>query len=415
MRLIEPILTFALLAAPGWTQQDLERAPADPESAWESVTPGADGGGLVTTLNPTANDCRIAFAAMTAGTPPASVPSPGELWAGPVASGAGYVAAVSRQRCDDDEGPVELVDVGADGQVLRRTPLPARGYATPVELATGADGSLAIAWIDVTEARERLRVVVRGADGRLGRVVTLAARPDRDLSAPLIGAALGPDGRVLVTWVQGRKVRAAIVGRDGHAGRIAVLGPALQGTGPAAALGADGRAVVAWVTGDHTVDELGERTRVYAATRTDGRFEPARLLDRVRTDTVFDEYTEPDTIPRVAVRADGTARVAWLIPSRHRSAVRAATARSGRGFGAGRTLARGETTSVALSADGTATAWAADGGVFVQRGGKRVKLAQQRDASIEEATVLPDGRTRVSWVTWHGKPGLVLHVATGPA
>ncbi len=411
MRLLEPILTFALLTAPGWTQQDLVRAPAEPNSMWEAVTTGTDGGALVTASFPEAEDCSMAFAGMTTTTPPPPVPSRGELWAGPVSVGNGYVAVLSGQRCEVSAA-AEIVDVGADGQVLRRTPLPVHGYASPMEIAAGDDGSLAVAWVEVLPGRDRLRVIVRGPDGKLGRPVTLTARPDDTQSSPRLAVALGADGRVLVAWVQDYTARGAIVSRSGHAGRTVVLGPALQAAGTAAALGPHGRAVVAWVTGDHTVDELGERTRVYAAVRDGGRFGPARLLDHVRTDTVFDEYPEPDTIPRVAVGGDGTARVAWTFPGRDRTAVRFATARPGRGFGAGRTLARTEEATVAVSDDGSTTAWAADGRVFVQRGAKREQLGDEKAASIVDATVLPDGRTRVSWVTWHGKPGLVLHVAT---
>ena len=69
--------------------------------------------------------------------------------------------------------------------------------------------------------------------------------------------AVGDDGRVLVTWVNG-SVYARISGRDGRFGARETLG---KGVLPFASFGADGRPRVQWVSGWDSAPRLHTATR----------------------------------------------------------------------------------------------------------------------------------------------------------
>ncbi|MDA0138434.1 hypothetical protein [Solirubrobacter deserti] len=396
MRLIEPLLAAAVAAAPTWSHERLTSALDGRGASYDAIVAGLSGG----LIGATFGDCASGFAPLAATAPPPVTELREELWAGPIATADHYTAVLNTQRCGGTR--MDLAAVAADGRVLSRAPLPVRGYAQPVELAPGA-----VAWAEhLSDTRVRVRALVGG------KAVTLASEPDAgdlDPGVDELTVTTAPDGRVLVAWSTQDHVRAAIVSRSGKPGLPVTVGRSLDMATPVAALGTGGRAVVAWSTRDGG-EEQNERTRVYAAVRAGGRFRPAQLLDRARTLSAFAD--DPDGDARVALAPDGRALASWTALVRgERKAVRVAAARPGQRFGARRTLtADGTGADVAFTGDSRPlVTWAARGAVYLERNGRREKVAATDGPHAPRVSVLADGRVRVTWRTGF-QPA--LHVAT---
>jgi hypothetical protein len=405
MRWIEPLLAASLTFTPGWTQEQFAAAPREDLPVLVStVAAGNAGGGLVGTVYD--DDCAVSLAAMRPATPPPELKLNAELWFGPVASGTGYVALLDSRECGGST--IELVDLDADGQIVRRTALPTSRDADPGSFVTGADGSLTILYAGV----DGLSTLTRGADGRLGRPVTVTRWNGRAHPGALeaVEAARADDGRVLIAWARDRKVRAVTISPDGRASVPSTLGRTMGRTGLDVAQRGD-HAVVAWSTQDPR--DLGtemhsQRARLYASIHDGRRLRPARLITRARG---IDEDYDPLFGPDLTLGEDGHALLRWTsTPPKSGWDTRLAEARPGHGFGKPRATEVWET---AFAPDGSrVAAWGADGRIFVERAGVRVPLALAVEPSDMTLAVLPDGRVRVTWTTGQTDDAPVLHVAT---
>lgn len=415
MRWIEPILAAALTFTPGWTQERLVSALDVEDGTSYDFVAGEPGGGLLVAIPD--GGCELTFAGLRATSPPAPVAVQADLWSGPLALGDGSVAALDTRDCGGST--LDLADLDAAGRVERRMALPISGSPEDVELALGPDGSLAAVWNERTAGRrDRLRMVVRGADGRISPAVTLHSRRMRgrvDASVDDLDVARDADGSVLVAWSRERAVRAVTVSPSGGVGAPVVVGRSMGDAAVQVALRGE-RAVVAWGTGVGG-GARNQRTRMYAAVRDGGRFRPAQQLERAPVIDEAHEAAGPE-MPEVAIGADGHALVAWntVTASRYGSIGQVAAARPRHRFGKRRTVTvRGVVGGVAFAQDGRPlVGWAEDDHVFLERGGAREPVATGPDLTAPDVTVLADGRVRVSWSSGR-EDTLALSVATGPA
>ncbi len=210
--------------------------------------------------------------------------------------------------------PLELDDLGADGRVLARTPLPARDPVYGLWFACGADGRLAVAWTEQREAGMTLRVALRAPSGSgLGAARTIATRPQVYDDAPIYDAelAFAPDGELLVAYSMLQQVRAVTLSPDGELGTEVRLGHASQVADVVAEIAAGGRAVVAWSTID-SGEARDVHRHVYAATRAPGGlFAPAQLVHRARAIIPDGVTTGEQATIRLSVAPDGRARLVW--------------------------------------------------------------------------------------------------------
>ncbi|MDA0185322.1 hypothetical protein OJ997_33765 [Solirubrobacter phytolaccae] len=404
MRLVEPLLTAALIATPGWTQVDLTSALSTDDVAGNvSLTTGDRGGLAATTYEP----CSTTFAVLRAASPPPTALVKQTLVAGPEASGTGYVAVLDRRECGGKS--IDLVELDADGAVRNRTPLPVRGAVELLVLEPGADGSLAVVWSE----RSRLRAITRTTEGRLGRPVTLTHHRSADFTA-----ATSDAGEVVVAWADERVVRTATVTRTGRVGARARLGRSLGITALSIALRGE-RALVAW----DTWSSADVHARLYAAVRDGRRFRAAELVDRApQIDQGFEGDT-PALSPSVALSDDGHALVAWHRFRQYHYEPRLAAAQPGQGFAEPRTPKdTHEVGDVAFDpGGGPIVALLTSTGVVVERDGARETVATERDAFSLSLDVLEGGRLQASWLTGWGidaeeessiKEPSVLSVAT---
>lgn len=368
--LLEPILAAALALTPGWTQERLVSALDDGGGSFALTH--TDGEGLVAST--TLNDCTVTFAGLRPSAPPPVRKLRETLVAGPTRSGDRYVAVLDRRGCGGKT--IDLVDLDAAGKVLRREPLPVRGRAASFIVDSGA-----VLWSE----RDRLRLLRRGADAP----VTVARGMVEDVTT-----ATGADGSVFVAWARGRRVQAATVSRSGRAGATVTLGRSLGVT--ALRVARQGRrTIVAWTTWDG----LGEaRARLYATVGDGRRFRPAQLVDRApQVDSGYEGFT-PSLTPSLAISRDGRALVGWHRFHDFNYEARLAAARPGHSFGTPRDLDAQELGDVGFDHEGHAfVAWTTGRRVYVERDGVREEVARPRFPYALSVDVLEDGRLRATW------------------
>jgi len=156
-----------------------------------------------------------------------------------------------------------------------------------VALAVGRRGDAALVWRAVDEERTGTPIVVsrRSAGGTFGHPVAVSgSRGGRDAAV-----AVGGDGSVLVTWIEGSGRRAcgnvvwAARARPGgpFGDALRVSGACAGASAPRAALGPDGRGAVAW-----RARPSGGETELQAAAFRMGRFTRAREISRAPIDAV---------------------------------------------------------------------------------------------------------------------------------
>jgi hypothetical protein len=184
--------------------------------------------------------------------------------------------AYAMEYADDGTAVVLSQGLGRGGVQVRLKP-PTAPWTDPVTLsgprrareatvATGRDGTIAVAWAQNSDAGYRIQVSVRPPGGSFGEARTIDGAAG-EARAPAL--AVQDDGGVLVSWLSGAKldflpraseVRLAEVGRDGsvsEARRVSAMLRRIQ-TAPQVLLDADGDALLNW-------EESG---RLMAATRS---------------------------------------------------------------------------------------------------------------------------------------------------
>jgi hypothetical protein len=272
-------------------------------------------------------------------------------------------------------------------------PAPAPARVAPPPAARGWfrwASSGAIGLIE-TDQRERFRLRLGGRT-----VLTL----DGAFDAPTLDDLAVARG--LLATVEGRRAVVRRIAPNGRAGRARTLGPAWYRGRIVAAVAPNGRAVVAWASSDGG-EEIGRPLRVYAAVREAGAagFGPAQLLDTAHV-------LGPSTGHlRLAVDARA-ALLSWSVPDHHHQRrLRLARAGARGGFGAPVELApQSHLAAVALRADGTAlVAWAQGYGVRAAVAGPGAALGPPARLSTGdrahgvEAAFTRGGRPRVTWRT----------------
>lgn len=201
--------------------------------------------------------------------------------------------------------------LGAGGVQVRTRP-PGGDWSTPVTLsgertarepvlATGADGTVAVAWAQLTSAGYRVQVSVRPPGGEFSAARAVAAG-EGEARAP--GLAVRADGSVLLAWLggaqlgflaRGSEVRLATLSRAGGLSaprRVSRPGRRISAA-PRVFADAQGEALVAWE----------ESRRLVAATRSaGGRLTVPRAVSGPR---IF--------AARVVANARGQALAAWAV------------------------------------------------------------------------------------------------------
>jgi hypothetical protein len=275
---------------------------------------------------------------------------------------------------------------------------PSKDWTTWRASAASAGGRSVVAAIEIGgDGRARLRVA---AAGRTLTLVRLRGGSDYPPLAD-VAVALDERGRALVVYAEPHRVRALTLTAAGRPGPARTLGPAYGVATVVAAVAPGGRAVVAWGTYD-AGEEIDQPCRIFAASRDAGgaRFASARQLDRggVRGRSTGH--------PHLAVTSRG-ALLTWnVVEPHHHRPVRVARAAARGGFGPARTLGEGTAGDVAMRADGTAlVAWTQDFRAYaalVRPGGAfgRAEAVSDRDRAQDlHAAFDRAGRARLEWAT----------------
>lgn len=219
-----------------------------------------------------------------------------------------------------DGNAVALSQAFGPGGVRVRVRPPGGAWGAPVTLsgprtareatlATGADGTVAVAWAQYTDTGYRIQVAERPPGGEFtpARTIDPAGGEAR---APAL--AVRPDGRLLIAWLggaqlnflaRGTEVRLAVDG--GPVRRVSAAGRRISAT-PQLFVDAEGDALITWE----------ESRRVTAATRTaGGRLSSPRAVSGARV------YAT-----RVVANARGQALAAWSVERSGRALIQVAEA-----------------------------------------------------------------------------------------
>ena len=216
-------------------------------------------------------------------------------------------AVTSLVRCVAAAGVLLVAATPAHAAWSPPRAIPGAGAATlPSDVAVGADGTVAVVFLDGT----RVHVVVRR--GGRWRGPAVVSRPGgHGASSPRV--AVDASGRVLAAWVRttsrGRgptrgpyRVEARSRTRDGRWGAVRELGISghFRETGLDVAMNARGDAVIAW-RGIHKLRRHNVDATAVAVRRGHGRFSSARVLHGGLSAAQ----------QAAAIDARGTAHVVW--------------------------------------------------------------------------------------------------------
>lgn len=257
--------------------------------------------------------------------------------------GATWVAHAGTGASDQGAGVVRVAPDGTVGDETVLTTRPAYGE----NVAVGADGTVVVAWSELSADAYAVRAALRTPGGTWSDVVTLSTGGQN--YGPKI--AIGPDGATLIAWGNGPD----FMGSTGvqYATRTGVgdfSSPRTLDAGdgtiddPLLGITADGTVVVAW----------SQNWRMRVASRA-----PGGTFGAITT-LPLPSGTAKAYAPALAVGADGAVAIAWVGSDAdyHHEAIYAAVRGASGGFGAPVTLASGSDrysgASAAIAGDGSA-------------------------------------------------------------